>query len=88
MVTRKTLMATAVGLSVGLLAQHAAGAEIPVVRTAPETAELIVDSQLIRTDIDAFIREQGRELRATLNEELRVLSGKLVLATNELRARS
>ena len=88
MVARKTLMAVAVGLSVGLLAQHAAGAEVPAVRTAPEAAELIVDSQAVRNEIEAYLREQGRELRETLNEELRALSGKLVLATDELRARS
>jgi hypothetical protein len=89
MVARKTLMAAAVGLSVGLLAQHAAGAEVPEARKAPKAAELVVDSQLFRDDIEAYVREHGRQVREALNEELRrALSGKIVLATNELRTRS
>jgi hypothetical protein len=89
MVTRKLLTASAVGLSVGLLAQHATGAEIPVVQKAPQATEYVVDSQLFRTEIDGYVRDLNRQLRETLSEDLRrELSPKIVLASNELRARS
>ena len=89
MVTRKLLTASAVGLSVGLLAQHATGAEIPVVQKAPQATEYVVDSQLFRTEIDGYVRELNRQLRETLSDDLRrELSPKVVLASNELRTRS
>lgn len=89
MVTRKLLAATTVGLSVGLLAQHATGAEPPMVRKAPPAADFVVDTQLFRNDIDGYVRELNRQMRATLNEELRrELAPKVVLAVNELRTRS
>ena len=89
MVTRKLLTASAVGLSVGLLAQHATGAEIPVVQKAPQATEYVVDSQLFRTEIDGYVRELNRQLRETLSDDLRrELSPKIVLASNELRTRS
>jgi Trm5-related predicted tRNA methylase len=89
MVTRKLLAATTVGLSVGLLAQHATGAEAPVVQKAPLAPEFVVDTQLFRNDIDGYVRELNRQMRATLNEELRrELAPKVVLAVNELRTRS
>jgi hypothetical protein len=88
MVTRKLLTAVAVGLSVGLLAQHATGAETPIVRKAPVAAEFAVDAQLFRTEIEGYVRELSRQMRTTLNEELRrELAGK-VIASNELRTRS
>jgi len=78
-----------VGLSVGLLAQHATGAEIPVVQKAPQATVYVVDSQLFRTEIDGYVRDLNRQLRETLSEDLRrELSPKIVLASNELRARS
>jgi hypothetical protein len=89
MVTRKLLTAMSVGLSVGLLAQHATGAEPRMVHKAPLATEFVVDSQLFRNDIDGYMRELNRQMRATLNEELRrELAPKVVLAVNELRARS
>lgn len=89
MVTRKLLTASAVGLSVGLLAQHATGAEIPVVQKAPQATEYIVDSQLFRNEIDGYVRELNRQLRETLSDDLRrELSPKIVLASNELRSTS
>jgi hypothetical protein len=90
MVARRLLTATAVGLSVSLLAQHATGAETQVVQKAPPVAELVVvDSQLFRNEIDDYVRELNRQLRTTLNEDLRrELIPKLVLASNELRSRS
>lgn len=89
MVTRKLLTVSAVGLSVGLLAQHATGAEIPV-QKAPVVAEaFVVDSQLFRNDIDSYVRELNRQMREALSEELRrELAPKVVLASNELRTRS
>ena len=89
MVTRKLLTVSAVGLSVGLLAQHATGAEIPVVQKAPVADVLIVDAQLFRNDIEAYVRELNRQMRETLSEDLRrELAPKVVLASNELRTRS
>jgi hypothetical protein len=90
MVARRLLTATAVGLSVSLLAQQATGAEAQVVQKAPLVAELVVvDSQLFRNEIDDYVRELNRQLRTTLNEDLRrELNPKIVLASNELRSRS
>lgn len=90
MVARRLLTATAVGLSVGLLAQHAAGSEIQTVQKAPLVAEIVVvDSQLFREEIDGYVRELNRQLRTTLNEDLRrSLAPKVIVASNELRARS
>jgi hypothetical protein len=90
MVARRLLTAAAVGVSVGLLAQHAAGAEAPMVRKASLSAELIVvDSRLFRAEIDGYVREHNRQLRETLNQDLRrALTPKVIVASNELRARS
>jgi hypothetical protein len=89
MVARKLLMATAVGLSVGLLAQHATGAEAPMVQKAPAITEFVVDTQIFRGEIDSYVRELNRQLRTTLNADLRrELAPKVVLASNELRTRS
>ena len=89
MVARKLLTATAVGLSVGLLAQHATGAEAPVVHKAPLVTEFVVNSALFRNDIDGYVRELNRQMRTTLNEDLRrQLAPKVVMASNELRTRS
>ena len=53
MVTRNRMTAMAVTLVVGLLAQHAAGAEAPAVEQKPATEpELLVDAELFRTEID------------------------------------
>jgi hypothetical protein len=91
MVTRKQLTAMTVGLSVGLLAQHATGAEPPAAPKAPPAQEfLIVDVEVFRNDIDAYVRELNRQMRETLNEQLRrELAPKLaVMASNELRQTS
>jgi hypothetical protein len=87
MVTRKLLTVSAVGLSVGLLAQHATGAETPVVQKAPVAD--VVDTQLFRNDIESHVRELNRQMREALSEELRrELKPAVVLASNELRTRS
>jgi Trm5-related predicted tRNA methylase len=89
MVTRKLLAATTVGLFVGLLAQTATAAEPLMVQKTPLATEFVVDTQLFRNDIDGYVRELNRQMRATLNEELRrELAPKVVLAVNELRTRS
>jgi hypothetical protein len=88
MVTRKLLTATAVGLSVGLLAQHAAGAETPIVRKAPMAAEFAVDAKLFRTEIEGYVREVNRQMRTTVNEELRRDLALKIVASNELRTRT
>jgi Trm5-related predicted tRNA methylase len=89
MVARKLLTVMAVGLSVGLLAQHAKGAESAPVQKAPAVSDLVVDAQLFRNDIEGYVRELNRQMRVTLNEDLRrELAPKVVLAVNELRTRS
>jgi hypothetical protein len=89
MVARTLLTVTAVSLSVGLLAHPATGAEVPVAHKAPAVAEAVVDSQLFRAELDDYVRELNRQLRTTLNEDLRrELATKIVLASNELRTRS
>lgn len=87
MVTRNRMTVTAVGLLVGLLAQHAAGAEAPpVVLKASVDTELLVDAELFRTEIDSYVRELDRQMRATLNEELRrELARKVEIAKDERR---
>ncbi len=88
MVTRKLLTATAVGLAVGLLAQHATGAEAPRVQKAPLATEFTVDADLFRNEIAEYVRELNRQMRTTLNEELRRELARKVVASNELRTRS
>ena len=89
MVTRKLLTASAVGLSVGLLAQHATGAEAPIVQKAPVPVEFANDAQLFRSEIEGYVRELNRQMLESLNAELRrELAPKVVVASNELRTRS
>ena len=89
MVTRKLLTVTAVGLTVGLLAQHATGAEALPVQKAPMNPELVVNAQLFRDDIEGYVRELNRQMLETLNAELRrELAPKVIVASNELRTRS
>ena len=88
MVARKLLTVATVGLAVSLLAQHATGAEAEKVQKAPVIAD-VVGTQLFRNDIDGYVRELSRQMRETLNQELRrELGPKVVLAVNELRSRS
>lgn len=88
---RRQRTAMAVGLSVvSLLAEMAAGAEAaPGVQKAPVAVERVVEAPVFRTVLDGYIREQNRQMRETLNENLRrELPGKIVLSTNELRTRT
>jgi hypothetical protein len=76
-------------LFVGLLAQHATGAEAPVVRKVSAEPELLVDAELLRTEIDSYVRELDRQMRATLNEEWRrELARKAELASDERRTKT
>ena len=89
MVARRRLTALAVGLSASLIAEMAASAEAAPVQKAPATTELVVEAPVFRTVLDGYIREQSRQMRETLNEDLRrELPGKIVLSTNELRTRT
>ena len=72
----------------GLLAQHATGAEAPIVQKAPVPVEFANDAQLFRNEIDGYVRELNRQMRTTLNEELRRELALKVVASNELRTRS
>lgn len=86
---RTRLTAMAVGLSVGLLAQLATAAEALPVRKTPAVTGLVVDAQGFRSEIDAYVRELNRQLRTTLNEDLRrELAPKIVLASNPRLTRS
>lgn len=89
MVARKLVTAAlAVGLSVSLLAEHAAGAEAPVVLKTSLQGAPAVDAQTFRSEIDSYVREQNEQMRTTLGEDLkRALAPKIVFASNELRAR-
>jgi len=87
MVARKLLTLIAVGLSMGLLAERAVSAEAERVQKAP--AVEVVEAQLFRSEIEAYVRELNRQMRVRLNEDLRrELGPKAVLAVNELRTRS
>ena len=87
MVARKLLTVIAVGLSVGLLAQTAASAEPARVQKAP--AAQLVDAERFRVEIEGYVRELNRQMRVTLNEDLRrELAPTVVLAVNEHRTRS
>ena len=89
MVARRRLTAIAVGLSASLIAEIAANAEAAPVQKAPAAAELIVEAPVFRPVLDGYIREHSRQMRETLNENLRrELPGKIVLSTNELRTRT
>jgi len=86
--TRKLLAASAALLPVGLLAQHATGAEELVRHEAPSVAVVAIDPQLFRSEVDSYVREVNEQMRTNLNEQLRrELAPKIVLASNELRAR-
>jgi hypothetical protein len=89
MVTRKLLTAaSAVGLSVGLLAQNATGAEGPVLQKTPVVAEFEVDTTIFRAEIDSYVRALNEQLRTTLDQDLRrEVMPKIELANNELRTR-
>jgi hypothetical protein len=71
MVTRTRLTAVALGLFLGLLAPLAAGAEALPVRQTPVATRLVVDTQIFRREIDGYVRELNRQLRTTLDEDLR-----------------
>lgn len=87
-VARSLTTALAVALWASAPARPAAAADAPAaVPVRPVAA--VVDSQLFRAEIDAYVREHARQLRETLGEQLRrELPGKVVLATTELRTRS
>ena len=89
MVTRKlTPAALAVGLSVGLLAQHATATEANPTFKSPVLVDVTVDGQLFRTEIENYVRSLNKEIRSTLDLELRrTLAPKIEVATNDLRAR-
>ena len=89
MVARRRLTAMAVGLSASLLAEHGDKRRGAPVQKAPVAAELVVEAPVFRTALDGYIREHNRQMRETLNEDLRrELPGKIVLSTNELRTRT
>lgn len=89
MVARRRLTAIAVGLSATLIAEMAASAEAAAVQRAPVVAERVVETPVFRSALDGYIREQSRQMRETLNEDLRRdLPGKIVLSMNELRTRT
>jgi hypothetical protein len=87
MVARKLLTVTAVGLTLSLLGEPSASAQAERVQKAPPVQ--LVDAQVFRAEIDGYVREHNRRMRATLNEDLRrELAPKVVLVVNELRTTS
>jgi hypothetical protein len=70
MVARTLLTASAVGLAVSLLAAPATAGEAPRAQDLPRTA-LVAHEQLFRQDIESYVRELGRQMRAALSEDLR-----------------
>ena len=88
MVARKLLTVTAaVGLTLSLLGEPPASAQAERAPKAPPVQ--LVDAQAFRAEIEGYVRELNRQMRVTLNEELRrELAPKAVLAVNELRTRS
>ena len=90
MVARKLSMSAllAVGLSVGLLAQNATATEANPTFKSPVLVDVSVDERMFRIEIDNYIRALNKEMRSTLDQELRrALAPRVVLASNELRAR-
>lgn len=73
MAARRLLMASAVGLSLDLLAPLATGAEATAVRHAAPVAALVVavDAAALREEIAGYSRELNRQLRTSLAEDLR-----------------
>lgn len=89
MVTRKpsTAAVLVVGLFVSLLAQHATATEANPTLKSPVLVDITVDEQLFRTEIENYVRSLNKEMRKTLDQELRrSLAPKIELASNELRA--
>jgi hypothetical protein len=90
MVTRKlsTAALLTAGLSVSLLAQHATATEANPAFKQPVLVEVTVSGQQFRADIESYVRALNKEIRDTLDQELkRSLTPKIELASNELRAR-
>ena len=88
MVTRK-LVALAAGVTVGLLAQHATGAETPVAPKTLVASGPAVDAVRLRAEIDGHVREANEQMRARISEELRrELTPKVVVAGNESSTQS
>jgi hypothetical protein len=87
--SRARLTTIAVGLSASLLAELAASAEAAPVQKVPVAAGLVIEAPVFRSTLDDYIREHSRQMRETLNEDLRrQLPGKIVLSTNALRTRT
>jgi hypothetical protein len=79
-------MASAIAIIAGGLVESA-WAETPRLQKAPPAAEL-VDAERLRQEIDAHVRELGRQMRATLSEDLRrELARSVVVASNEVTPR-
>ena len=85
MVARTLRTLTAVALAAGLATGAAMAAEAPRVVGTPRT-ELVAHEELFRHDVEGYVRELGRQMRATLNEELRrELKRTVVSAPSERR---
>jgi hypothetical protein len=85
MVARTLLTVAAVGLAVSLLASSAAAGEAPRALSTPGT-ELVTHEQSFRNEVEGYVRELGRQMRATVNAELRrELKPKVAVAAREAR---
>lgn len=87
-VARKLLTPVVAGLAVGLLAQQARATEEMVVYGSVGTFAVKVDQQLIRAEIDSYIRALNAELRATLDRDPKPLPApKVELASSATQGR-
>jgi hypothetical protein len=89
MVARNWLMAAVVAAgAVSVTAQRAIAAESAPVTKAPVVVVVAVDKEVLRTEIQGYIRSLNEQMKTNLSEELqRSLPAKIELASNELRAR-
>ena len=87
-VARKLLTPVVASLAVGLLAQQARASEDVVVYGSARTYAVKVDPQVIRAEIDRYIRALNTELKATLDRDTKPVEvPKVELASNETQGR-
>jgi len=89
MVARNWLMAAVLAAAAaGMTTQRAIAAESAPLAKAPVVVSVAVDKEMLRTEIEGYIRAQNEQIKNSLSEALqRSLPAKIELASNELRAR-
>jgi hypothetical protein len=89
MVARNWLMVAVLAAgAAGMTTQRAIAAESASLAKAPVVVNVAVDREVLRTEIEGYIRALNEQIRNDLTEELqRSLPAKIELASNELHAR-